>query len=79
MPQNKFRLILKNIHFCDNSDLDPSDKFGKVKLLMNMIQESCKKFAIMTKNVNVDGSMTPYYRQFGQKLKQQMPLKPFGA
>ena len=76
MPQNKFRLILKNIHFCDNGDLDPADKCRKVRPLMNMIQERFKKFAIMTKNVNLDESMIPYYEKFRQKLKQQMPLKP---
>ena len=58
------------------SDLDPADKCSKVRPLMNMIQEGCKKFAIMTKNVNVNESMIPYYEKFGQKLKQQMPLKP---
>ena len=41
-----------------------------------MIQEGSKKIAIMTKNVNVDESMIPYYGKFGQKLKQQMTLKP---
>ena len=57
------------------SDLDTADKCSKVRPLMNMIQEGCKKFA-MTKNVNVNESMIPYYGKFGQKLEQQMPLKP---
>ena len=46
MPQNKFYLIFKNIRF---------------RPLMNMIQERSEKFAIMTKNVNVDESIIPYY------------------
>ena len=70
MPQNKFCLILKNIHFCDNGDLEPTDKCIKVILPMNMIQERCKTFATMTKNVNVNESMIPYYGKCGQKLKQ---------
>ena len=76
MPRNKFLLILKSIHFCDNGSLHPADKCSKIRPLMNMIQYRCKHFAIMTKNVNVDESMIPYYGKFGQKLKQQMPLKP---
>ena len=68
MPQSKFRFILKNIHFCDNGDLEPTDKCSKVIPPMNMIR--CKKFAIMTKNVNVDESMIPYYGKCGQKRKQ---------
>ena len=74
MPQNKFLLILKNINFCDNGDLDPGDKFSKVRPLMNMIQETCKKIVMMTKNVNVDEPVIPYHRKFGQKLKQRMSL-----
>ena len=52
------------------------DKCGKVRPLMEMIQERCKKFAIITKNIKVNESMIPYYGKFGQKLKQRIPLKP---
>ena len=76
MPQNKFYLILKSIHFCDNGNLDPADKCSKVRPFMNIIQERCKKFAKMRKSVNVNEPMIPYYGKFGQKLKQRMPLKP---
>ena len=76
MPLSKFPLILRNIHFCDNRDLDPADKCSKVRPLMNMIKERCKILAISTKYDNVDELMIPSHGRFGQKLKQRMPLKP---
>ena len=56
-------------------NLDPADKCSKIRLLVNMIKEKCKKLAIMTRNVNVVESMILYYGKPGQKLKQRMPLK----
>ena len=74
VDRSDIRCFLKVLMLSGN--LDPADKCSKVRPLMNMIQEKCKKFAIMTKNVNVDESMIPYYGKLGQKLKQWMPLKP---
>ena len=64
MPKTSFVRFLKTF-FCDNGNFDPADKCSKVRPLMDMIQERCKKIAIMTKNVNVDESMIPYYGNFG--------------
>ena len=68
VDRSDIRCFLKVLMLSGN--LDPADKCSKVRPLMNMIQEKCKKFAIMTKNVNVDESMIPYYGKLGQKLKQ---------
>ena len=46
-----------------SGNLEPADKCSKVKPLMSMIQQKCKKFATMTKNV--DESMIPYYGKLG--------------
>ena len=67
MPWNKFCVILKNIHFCDNVDLDPADKCSKVRPHEYDTREM-QKFTIMTKNVDVDESMIPYHGKFGQKI-----------
>ena len=76
MPRNRFSLILQNLHFCENNNIDPVDKCGKVRPLLDMMRQRCHKYAILTEAVNVDESMIPYYGKFGQKLKQRMPLKP---
>ena len=76
MPRNRFRLILQNLHFCENDSIDANDKCGKVQPILEMMQQRCQKFAILTEAANVDESMIPYYGKFGQKLKQGMPMKP---
>ena len=38
MPRNRFLLILKSIHFCDNGNLRPADKCSKIRPLMNIIE-----------------------------------------
>ena len=41
-----------------------------------MIQQRCQKFGILTTAANVGESVIQYYKNYGQKLKQRMPLKP---
>ena len=76
MSRNRFTQILQNLHFCDNSEIDQSDKCGKVRPLLNLIRNRCHTFATLTKELNVDESMIPYFGKYGQKLKQRMPMKP---
>ena len=76
MSRNQFRLILQNLHFCINSELDPDDKCGKVRPLLNLLRSNIQRNAILTKEVNVDESMIPYFGKFGNRIKQRMPLKP---
>ena len=76
MPQNRLRLILQNLHFCENDSIDANGKCGKVWPILEMLWQRCQKFAILTEAANVDESMLPYYGKFGQKLKQRMPMKP---
>ena len=75
MPRNRFRLILQNLHFCENDSIDANDKCGKVRPILEMMRQRCQKFAILTEAANVDESMIPYYGKSGQKLKQMMPMK----
>ena len=76
MRRNRFLQILRYVHFCDNSQLDEADKCSKVHPLLKMIKERFQKYAILTKEINVDESMLEYFGKFGQKLKQMMPQKP---
>ena len=76
MPRNRFVAILQNLHFCDNTTLDPTDKCGKVHPLLDMIHDNLQKHAKLTKCLNIDESIILYYEKFDQILKQRMPLKP---
>ena len=76
MPRNQFVAVIQNLHFCDNTTIDPTNKYGKVHPLLNMVRDSLQKHAKLTKFLNIDESMIPYYGKFGQTPKQRMPLKP---
>ena len=76
MPRNRFVAILQNLHFCDNTTIDTADKCGEVCPLLDMVRDNLRKHAKLTKCLNIDQSMIPYYGKFGQTLKQRMPLKP---
>ena len=76
IPRNHFRLILQNLHFCINSELEEDDKCAKVRPLLQRLRTNIQKNAVLTKEINVDESMIPYFGKFGNRLKQRMPLKP---
>ena len=75
-PETDSFTNLQNFHFCDNTTLDRTNKCGKVRLLLDMVCNNLRKHAKLTKCLNIDESMIPYYGKFGQTLKQRMPLKP---
>ena len=74
--RNRFLDILRYIHFCDNSGLNPDDKCSKVTPIYDMAIANFKKYAILTNCVNVDESMVEYFGKTGNALKQRMPKKP---
>ena len=76
MPRNRFQAILRYIHFTDNATIDPNDKCGKVRPLLDMLRANCKLSANISKHMNIDESMIPYYGKFGNALKQHMVKKP---
>ena len=76
MQRNRFRLTLKNLYFCVNNSIDPNNKCAKVWPVLDMIQQRCQKFGILTIALSVDESMIPYYEKYWQKFQQRMLLKP---
>ena len=41
-------------HFCDNTTIDPTDKCGKVRPLLDMVHDNLRKHAKLTKCLNID-------------------------
>ena len=74
LTRNRFLNVLQYLHLADNSNLNPSDKFSKVKPLLRMMNESCMENFIPEKNISIDESMVPYYRRHG--CKQYIQNKP---
>lgn len=75
MPRNRFREILKNLHFADNTSLAADDKFAKVRPLITHL--NAKFISLLpsdVRHVDVDESMIPYYSHHG--CKQRIQGKP---
>ena len=75
MRSIRFVAILQNFHFCDTTTLDPQ-LYNSWESLPSFVHENLRKYAKLTKCLNIDESMIPYYGEFGQTLKHRMPLKP---
>ncbi|XP_044729481.1 piggyBac transposable element-derived protein 3-like [Chrysoperla carnea] len=74
MTRNRFEELLRFFHACDNSNLPPDDKFGKVRPLWNMMNERWLKFFPGDKHLFIDESMVPYFGKHG--TKQHIHGKP---
>lgn len=77
MSRNRFREILKNLHFVDNTELPPNDKFAKVRPLIDHLNTVfIKHMPLISENIPVaaDESMVPYYSH--HSCKQRIQGKP---
>lgn len=74
MSRTKFEDILRYIHVCDNSALDQTDKFTKIRPLWNMMNERWLQSHSADVNLSIDESMVPYYGK--HSAKQHIHGKP---
>lgn len=82
MPRNRFELILKFIHFADNSVADPNDRLCKLRELLNMFVELYQKTYLPGKRVCVDESLIPWrgrliFRQYIPNKAAKYGIKVF--
>ncbi|XP_056648823.1 piggyBac transposable element-derived protein 2-like [Diorhabda sublineata] len=56
-----------NLHCCDNTNLDKTDRSAKVRLLINRMNSLFQQYAPVTENHSVDEAMVPYYGRHGCK------------
>lgn len=74
MSRNRFDDLLRFFHVADNSFLDPSDRFTKVRPLWNLMNERWVKYYPGDTVLSIDESMIPYYGKHG--AKQHIHGKP---
>uniref|UniRef100_A0A336M992 CSON012399 protein n=1 Tax=Culicoides sonorensis TaxID=179676 RepID=A0A336M992_CULSO len=67
ISRDRFRVMLQNIHVCDNTSLGKNDKFAKVRPLFDLLNKKFKEFAPHHQMHSVDESMVPYYGRHGAK------------
>jgi DNA excision repair protein ERCC-6 len=74
MRCDRFETIFSNLHVADNANLDPMDKFSKLRLLMSKLNGRCMKFVPNETYFRFDESMVLYFGRHG--CKQYIRGKP---
>ncbi|XP_055906065.1 piggyBac transposable element-derived protein 3-like [Eupeodes corollae] len=68
MIRDRFKLIKSFLNACDNSTIDPSDKFAKVSTLNNMLNKNFMQFGVFSHHLSIDEQMIPYYGRHSAKM-----------
>ena len=76
MTRNRFQQLKSIIHFCNNEEFEnnKSDKGYKIRVLIQLMQKSFKKFGVFETDLSVDEMIIKYYGH--NALKQFMRGKP---
>lgn len=78
MSRQKFRSIKKFIHFANNNNLDHTDKFTKIRRLLNLLNENFMQFGIFSHYLSIDEMMIPYTGKHSCKMFMQNKPVRFG-
>ena len=70
MTRTRFWQIKKFIHFSDNTNLDKSDKFAKLRPLINLMNEKLDSCGTIEDVYTIDEQMVPYSGRLRQTLSQ---------
>lgn len=73
MSRNRFQLILKNLHFNDNENINLSDRLSKITPLLDIVKEIYKKAVVPDETVCIDETLVPFRGRL--KFKQYIPNK----
>lgn len=82
MPRNRFELILKFIHFADNSAADPNDRLHKLRDLLDKFITNYKSTYTPGEKICVDESLIPWrgrllFRQYIPNKSAKYGIKVF--
>lgn len=74
MRRNRFETIMKYIHCADNLNLQPNDKFAKIRPLSELLRKKFLRHYVPTPSLSHDETMVEYYGRHG--CKQCIRNKP---
>ncbi|XP_022823341.1 piggyBac transposable element-derived protein 3-like [Spodoptera litura] len=74
MSRNRFEELLRIYHACDNTNIQPGDKFCKVRPLWELLNRKWLKYYPGDRNLSIDESMIPYFGK--HPTKQHIHGKP---
>ena len=61
MRRDRFVQLMQSLHCADNTHLDSSDKFSKIRPLLDMLKRQCLSHFKASRNLSYDESMIKYY------------------
>ena len=61
MSQNKFRKAKTYLHCWDNTNLDETDKWVKLRPLIEAVNEKLQQFSIFSSKLSIDEQIVPYF------------------
>ncbi|CAG5019923.1 unnamed protein product [Parnassius apollo] len=82
MTRNRFELLLQYLHFADNYNLNPNDRIGKIRYLVNLLNDKFKAYYAPKEELCVDESMIPFrgrvtFRQYNKSKRHKYGIKLF--
>ncbi|XP_008482636.3 piggyBac transposable element-derived protein 4, partial [Diaphorina citri] len=73
MSRNRFQILLKNVHFADNTQIEQGDRLGKIKRITELIQQKFKALYYPGKDFVIDESLIPWRGRL--IMRQYIPNK----
>nr|CAH7753302.1 unnamed protein product [Callosobruchus chinensis] len=67
ISRDRFSQIMKVIHFCDNTALDKSDRYAKLRPLFTLLNKKFLEFAPLEQQHSIDETMVPHFGKHGCK------------
>lgn len=68
MSRQMFQKIKSVFHMMDNNEMDVSDRFAKVRPLLDALNQKYKQFGIFTTYLSIDEQMIPYFGRHNCKM-----------
>lgn len=68
MSRDRFKTVKKNIHLCDNNNIDAADKFAKITPLNNLLNKKFMQFGIFSHELSIDEQMIAYFGRHSCKM-----------
>lgn len=67
-PRNRAEMIKRFIHLADNTKIDPTDKFAKVRPMVDLCNKRFIQFGVFAHNLSIDEEMIPYFGRHSCKM-----------
>ncbi|EPB78763.1 hypothetical protein ANCCEY_02153 [Ancylostoma ceylanicum] len=82
MPRNRFEKLITNLHFCDNSAYDGSDRLYKIAEFVSAFNKACQDSFRPGREVCIDESLVPFrgriaFRQYIPGKRHRYGIKLF--